>query len=241
MRELPAYQPLFERLLDFATAPRFERELLSARTEFFSLTGDVFDEDRSFEVRMQAFLDWYVFDRRLESFGEPPARAYCLEGHCNPAESQAFRVLARTVHGVFEVLGGTHEEVELGNLLTGAKYRVHLPSPLAGVARGELFEARLVPFEERYHFSSAFLFHPPHIRRRLLRELRRERKAGESGPVQAMLFTLSRMASRAEHYRNVDIDAIYDFSRPPPVVAASRMKFDRLSVERRLGRAIHDK
>lgn len=236
MMPTPLYQPSFERLLDFAASPRFEAELQRARTEFFTCTGEVFDEDRSFDVRMQAFLDWFVFDRPLDAFGEPPTRALALDQPLDPVEALRFRILGRTVHGLFRVRRVKDDRVGVANLVTDAEYDVAIPKPLAGVAKDDLFEGRLVPFEGALHFSNAFLFHPRSIRRRLVKEIRRRRRHDPLASVQDLVWTLARMASRAEHYRNVSTDAIYDFSRPPPIVAAAPMRFDRASVEARLGR-----
>jgi hypothetical protein len=44
------------------------------------------------------------------------------------------------------------------------------------------------------------------------------------------------MANRAEHYRYVKTEDIYDFARPPPKVDAPPLRFDRASIDKRLGR-----
>jgi hypothetical protein len=123
------------------------------------------------------------------------------------------------------------------SLLTRADYAVHVPAPLVGVSPGDLFEGRLVTFEGRLHFSSAFLFHPSHLKRRILRELRRQHRE-DPQPVQEVVWTLARMANRAEHYRNVAADAIYDFERPPPKVSSPPMRFDAESIAERRARVL---
>jgi hypothetical protein len=72
--------------------------------------------------------------------------------------------------------------------------------------------------------------------RRLMRALR-------SGPFAAFppaeqLWTLARMASRTEHFRNVALDALYDFDRLPPKSEAPPMKFDAASVAERRARSL---
>ncbi len=232
MSLLPAFTPLFERLVDFAIRPEHALEASRARAEYFTRTGEVFDEDRSFDVRMQAFLDWFVFDRPLAPGAEPPARAF-IPTLPDREERRRFRLLARTVHGLFEVRANTPDFLDVRNLLTDAEYRVPVPGPLAGVQPGDLFEGRLVPFEGRHHFSSAFLFHPSALRRRVVRELRRQKREEPQTGVQEILWTMSRMAIRAEHYRNVALEVVYDFQHPPPKVSATPMRFDPASLEAR--------
>jgi len=231
----PAYTPLFDRVIDFTVTPQNEAEIARARGDYFSWTGEVFDEDRSFDVRMQGFLDWIVFDRPMAATGLPAIRGYAAT--LPPDEAHAFQVMSRTVHSLFEVRRNAPGRFEVHSLLTRADYAVHVPAPLVGVSPGDLFEGRLVPFEGRLHFSSAFLFHPSHLKRRILRELRRQHRE-DPQPVQEVVWTLARMANRAEHYRNVATDAIYDFERPPPKVSSPPMRFDAESIAERRARVL---
>lgn len=227
-----AYQPLFERLLDFATQPAFDAQVQEARADYFCRAGEVFETDRAYDGRMQAFLDWYTFDRPLRGVGEPPVRAFAARAELSREEALRFRILGRTVHGVFVVEQVSRAGVEVVNLLTHSRYTV-ADGRWVGLERGSLFEARLVPFDGAYHFSPAFVFHPPDLRERIENEaLRRVPGVG----VQDFIWILSRMAARAEHYRNVTVDKVYDFEHPPPLVVASRMRFDRESIDQRLGR-----
>lgn len=235
-----SYRGLIEDLLRFVTQPEFQRELLAGRTEYVQQTGEAFDEDRSFDARMQGFLDWFLFDRPLAPFHEPPVRAYPIAAKLDAARAQQFQILSRTVHGLFEVRASRTDAVELLNLLTGAHYKVELAQPYAGLDKGELFEGRLVPYAGRRHLSHAFIFHPREIRGALMKEVKRLHREQASVSVQELIFTLARMANRAEHYRYVKTEDIYDFSRPPPKVDAPPLRFDRESIEKRLGRTIPD-
>jgi hypothetical protein len=232
----PAYQPLYETVLTFVARPEFRSEVLAGRTEYVRLTGEVFEEDRSFEYRVQAFLDWFIFDRPLAPSGEPPVRAYALESRLPHDVAERYRHLGRTVHGLFQIENVRPDFFDVHNFVTGARYKAARVEQVAGINKNDLFEGRLVPFEGAYHFSPAFLFYPAHLLARVKREISRQRRSGEVTGAQELLFTLSRMAGRAEHYRNVELDAIYDFARPPPKIAAKPLRFDSESVAQRLGR-----
>ncbi len=233
----PPFAPLFERVVDFAVKPQNADDIALARADHFARCGEVFEDDRSFDVRMQAFLDWLVFDRPLKPFDDPPARLF-VATLTDKDERQRFRLLSRTVHGLFEVVENGAESLAVQNLLTAAEYEVPVEGPLAGLHEGDLFEGRLVPFDGRLHFSNAFLFHPPEARRRVLREVDRQRREEAEAGVQNVLWTLARMASRLEHYRNVPLEVVYDFQNPPPVVRTPPMRFDRASLDERRRRLV---
>lgn len=208
------YQPLFDRVLAFATAPRFAEELQAARATWLRASGETFEEDASFEARAQAFLDWFVFDRPLSAYGDVPARAYATtpEGR---DDALALVAMSRTVHGLFVATGVRPDRVAVLNVPTTAAYEVI--QGVEGLRAGDLFEARLVPWQGRYCFSPAFLFHPPQMRARLEKHLRRGRRTRQQPALQELTWTMARMASRAEHYPKVPLDTIYDFDKPPPM------------------------
>jgi hypothetical protein len=89
---------------------------------------------------------------------------------------------------------------------------------VAGLEKGDLLEARLLPYEGQLVFSGAFLYHPREARRLILAQVKRLRKAaGKTGPLDQgpFLATLSRMAFKVERYRNVRLESIYDFTVEP--------------------------
>ena len=86
---------------------------------------------------------------------------------------------------------------------------------MAGLTKGDLLEARLVPNGGELWFTTSFLYHPSEARGRILAEVKRARKAaGKHGrpDVAGFLATLSRMAFKLERYRNVRLESIYDFT-----------------------------
>jgi hypothetical protein len=85
---------------------------------------------------------------------------------------------------------------------------------MVGLDKGDLLEARLLPFDGKLFFSGAFLYHPQEVRKNILAEVKRLRKEAGKGnlpDVEAFLATLSRMAIKLERYRNVKVESLYDF------------------------------
>jgi hypothetical protein len=210
-------QKLHERLLSWATAEPRKDHLLAARADHFAQRGEPHDEDRSYEVRLNAMLDHYLYDFRaaggvgttLERFIEAEAPSLA------PAELAAYRDLGRNVHALFEVRRIKEGEVRLRDVFTGEDHDVTERRQVAGLEKGDLVEARLLPFDGTLLFSGAFLYHPREARKAILAEVKRLKKAAdedEAPDVKAFLATLSRMAMKLERYRNVRLESIYDFS-----------------------------
>jgi hypothetical protein len=208
---------LHERLLSWAGDEARKPELLAARRAHFEARGEPHEEDRTFEARQNCALDHYLYDHRpaggigttLERFIESQAALIA------PDELEGYRDLARNVHGLFEVRRLKEGSVRLRDVFTGGDHDVTERRQTIGLAKGDLFEARLLPHEGQLFFSAAFLHQPREARKAILAEVKRLKKeAGRGGTpdVEAFLARLSRMALKLERYRNVRLESIYDFS-----------------------------
>ncbi|WP_242339059.1 MULTISPECIES: hypothetical protein [Anaeromyxobacter] len=208
---------LQERLLAWATAEERKEELLAARRVHFEAYGEPHDEDRTYEVRLNGMLDFYLYDFRpsggtgttLERFLESEGAALSAE------DANAYHELSKTLHGLFEVRKLSEGKVRVRDVFTGGDYDVTERRTTAGLEKGDLLEARLLPYDGTLLFSGAFLYHPREARKPILAEVKRLKKAagkGNSADVPAFLARLARMAMKLERYRNVRLESIYDFS-----------------------------
>ena len=57
-----SYQAYLDQLIAFASHEERKPDLLAAKAEYFQRTGEVFEDDKQFEMRMASFLDHYLFD-----------------------------------------------------------------------------------------------------------------------------------------------------------------------------------
>jgi len=208
---------LHERLLSWATAEPRKEYVLAARREHFGRYGEPHEEDRSYDVRLNGMLDHYLYDFRppggagttLERFLEAEGPAL------SPEDLRAYRDIAANLHGLFEVRKIGDALVRLRDVFTREDHDVTERRQVAGLEKGDLLEARLLPFGGALYFSGAFLYHPREARKLILAEVKRRRKtAGKQDPpdVKAFLATLSQMAIKLERYRNVRLESIYDFA-----------------------------
>ena len=209
-------QEMHERLVAWASDEARKEWLLAARQAYFEGFGEPHEEDKSFESRMNCLLDWVLYDFRpngvdtmLELFLRDRSQALTTD------ELAEIRELTRNLHGLFEVRRMQPGQIRLRDVFTRNDHDVTERRTLAGLAKGDLLEARLLPHDGHLYFSGAFLYHPQEVRKAILAEVKRLRKAGKKGgslDVKAFLATLSRMAFKLERYRNVKIESIYDFA-----------------------------
>jgi hypothetical protein len=79
-----------------------------------------------------------------------------------------------------------------------------------GFARGDLFEARLVPFKGKYEFSKGFCFHPIEMESFILSEIKKVRYQDKARQTK-LILQLSAMKLRHLRFSHIDVKHIYSF------------------------------
>lgn len=211
-------QDAFDALVRDAAGPEREADLRAAKLRFFALNGEVYEDDKQFEARMAAFLEYYTLDRpRPESGATPAVERYqqCLrEGP--PSRAALLRAFTWTRHGLFEVRRFEKGAVWLRELFAQTDAKVTERRQLAGLAPGDLLEARLIPFGDQQWFTQAFCCHPRQVNAVIHREVARRRKAHDPHAPQALMQACAQRSLKADRYRNIALAKIYDFDAPVP-------------------------
>lgn len=208
-------QPYLDRVIAWATGPERQEEILRAKEQFRQATGEFHEEDKSFEPRMAAFLEYFLFDRPLEEQGVPPVRAFVDANRAEiaPEDLPYFEALAAGLHGVFEVRKlGTKHGLRIREVLSGQDYEIFERRELVGLNKGEILDARIVRWDdESWVFTGAFLYHPVEARKAVLKEAKRRKKTQPDLSPIAFAWELARLALKMERYRNVAVENIYKF------------------------------
>lgn len=207
------YQPYLDELIAYATSEEKKADVLAAKAEFHSLTGEVFEDDKQFEMRMASFLDFYLFDRKSPQTGLTPAEEYHQKQAAiyQSERAKGFKSFTETVHALFEVRKLGKGTVRLRELFGGKDVEVTERRQLVGLEKGDIIEARLIPFDGQLLFSSAFCCHPRGAFKSILKEVKRRKKKEPNRPPKEMVWECARMALKVDRYRQIAIEKIYDF------------------------------
>lgn len=210
------FDELLERLTLFFTSERFKTDVTAGKRAFFDEAGIMDEENQAFEMRMNQFLEWYLFTRPLIDAGLTPAQyALQLEDFdMTPEERPSFEKLAATRHSLFEFLKIRGGDMYIRDLLLDKKIVIHDSPVQIGFNRDEFFDARLIPDGEEYRFTKAFCFHPSGATSYILSEVKKLRKAERSQAAEeALILKLMKMRYKYEQYRHLKIEHIYTNER----------------------------
>lgn len=208
------YEPYVDRLMQHYTDGRFVNEVSAAKEEFSEKAG-AFDEGSvDFEVKMAQFVDWYLFTRKMSTVGKAAIELALDDSSLalTPEERSSYLNLRNSRHSLFEFLKLKKEDVHIRDLFTGFKYVIQQSRVTQGFNRDEYFEARLIPSDGGFVFSSAFCFHPAVVGKFILNEVKRINKLPEEEQAfmrDEFIARLFKMKNKHEQYRHLNIEKIY--------------------------------
>lgn len=153
---------MFERLVEYVTSERFSTEVFNAKTEYLKVAGEMFEDDKSFENHMTAFLEWYVLDRTLSGKTITPLELFIEENRDSLSAEQlrVYEDFLRSIHGLFEIKKIKGDVVIVNNFLDQNKYTIHENEENIFFKKNDLFEGRVMPYHQKFYFTGTFCYHP---------------------------------------------------------------------------------
>ena len=203
------YQYL-EKLVALGPGEGYLEAVRDAKARYFRAAGEVFEDDPFFEQRMNCFLEYYLFDYPAGPGGKSTTALVIERGRetLSADELVAFAGFDRSIHSVFEFKKKAGDLLHVVNLYDGENYEVFERRTLAGLDKSDIFEARLMPFGDKLHFSNAFVFHPKEVKKFVLTELKAFKEQGPPKPT-AVVHRLAYLRLKFDRFRRVDAAKIY--------------------------------
>ncbi len=209
------YQKYLEPVIDEFTSGDYYREVYNAKLEYFEKAGIVYEDDPEFEQRMCLFMDWYLFDRDLPGVDLSPIKYYFRKNRdrFSNEELNIYKDFGSTIHSIFRLKRFTwfHHHLVVEDLFSNKVYLVSDVDLNRGFARGDLFEARIIPFKGGLEFSKGFCFHPTDMQAFILGEIKKVRFQ-EKVRHTKLILQLSAMKLKHLRFNHIDIRHIYTFA-----------------------------
>lgn len=204
------YYQLIERILNHFAGDIFKEEVRLAKAQFFDNAGILDEKAQNFELRMNQFFDWYFFSRELTGYGQTPIESFHMarELRFTPDDVALIEQLKSHRHSLFEFMKIKNNDIYIRDLMKGEKLVVKQSPWIYGFDSDEIFEARLLPYEDTWIFTRGFCFHPAEARKYILGEIKKYKKDPDLN-AEEMMLRLVRMRYKFERYRHVKVDMIY--------------------------------
>jgi len=208
------YQKYLEPIVETFSSGEYYREVYLAKQEYFDKAGVVYEDDVEFEQRMCIFMDWYLFDRDLPGVDLPPVKYYFRKqkDHFLNEELNIYRDFCSTIHSIFKMKRYTWNKKGLvvQDLFSNKNFTVNESEMTRGFTRGDVFEARIIPFRGGWEFSRGFCFHPTEVGAFILKEIKKVRFHDKTRQTK-LILELASMKLKHLRFQHIDIKHIYSF------------------------------
>ena len=181
-----------------------------AREAFHTSTGKFEDGEPWFEMRMKMFMDWYLLDRAGEN-ELTPLESY-LETHAAQLPEKVYQQLIHltaTLRSVFQIEQISGISLLLNDLSRGGQWDVEATSPVVGLERDDIIDARIAFFDNRLIMCPGTVLHPREAKSRVLDIIARAKAEGMAP--REMVDHLDKMRLKLDRYSNVRIQHIYRY------------------------------
>lgn len=208
------YHKYLDPVIDEFTTGDYYREVYEAKLEYFEKAGVVYEDDAEFEQRMCIFTDWYLFDRDLPGVDLPPIKYFFRQqkDRLSDEELGIYRDFCSTIHSIFRLkrISWNKKSLVVQDLFSNKSYSVTDAEINAGFSKGDLFEARIIPFKGSLEFSRGFCFHPREMESFILSEIKKVRFQ-DRGRQTKLILQLSAMKLKHLRFQHIDIKHLYTF------------------------------
>lgn len=203
-------EPYISEILEAYGRGSYYDEIKRAKEDYFTRAFKVAEGSNSYESELNLFFDWFIFERNLEREELPPIRLFTNgETKEQPEDKKkVFAALGSSFSSVFELLKIKDDEAVIKDLFDKETYVIEEIDNPKIFQKNDIFQARLVPLDDKILFSTAFLFHPKEAKSYLKKEIKKIKNLKGEHKKELML-RLALMKHRSEQYPHIDVSHIY--------------------------------
>ena len=175
--------------------------LLNAKEFFFESCGKIIASDINYQTRMNCFLNWFLFDWKLNNnqnifktivsrYGKNELKTY---------QNQFFN----NIHSIFILLKKKKTENIIYDLYTKKKYKIEKEFFLQEFFKKTCFETRVFIINEKYYLSNYILIHPERAMIYIKNSIKNKKD------LKKFIFYLHKCYYKWHTYRHFQVSQIY--------------------------------
>lgn len=156
-----------EQLFEFIAQHIPSDKIMQAKKEYQSMTGEIYEDDKSYNMRMALFLEWYLLDNYTAGTQKTILESLIEENLFEWTQShvEACKDIAYNIQALFEVKKVRDNSVTVLDLFTDEKYLIEEEDSKLVFRKNDIFQGRIVPRQGKWYFTGYFCFHPSKTQR----------------------------------------------------------------------------
>jgi len=188
-----------------------ENGIALKRKRFFSLVGDIYEDEDFYVERMNAFLEWLLVDMDSQLKGGALLANILREKgvYLDDNTRRLAEAMLKSRRSIFLIAKKESEFVVLEDIFDKERFYVDPDPRIENTEKKALVESRVFVLNGRSRIMSTYLRYPDKLKKMFLKQVKR---LSRDGMVDRMRFLDYAMALyiRSERYRNVPVERIAD-------------------------------
>ena len=163
-----------EDLFEFTAKSIPSEKIFEAKRSYQKETGEIYEDDKSYNTRMALFLEWFLFDNYPNESSNNVLDILLAKKIENWDSDQItiFKEINDNIQGLFLVKKIKDETVKVVNLFTDNIYLVLVKDSKLIFKKNDIFQGRIICFQKQFYFTGNFCFHPKETHKFIKLEIR---------------------------------------------------------------------
>ena len=185
-------------------------ELLKKAKELFTeLTGKLDEESDEYELRMNSFNDWFIFNFRREN-DRRIIDDYIFEHKIDDELAKAFHNVNHSLFTYAKM--NLKKQIVLKDLLHDKKFALGKDVKHFGMVQDDLFVGRIVQYQGENYLLKGMCPLPGNVLGNLKKQSKKIRKLNSWEEEEKFLLELERLKTKSLNYGHIDANKIFTFN-----------------------------
>ena len=199
----------YEEALSKYANGEFYDDMLKAKDEFYLLTGKINEDDDDYELRMNSFNDWYLFQYVTPKHPEPPIFRYIRQAELEENLQLALRTFN---HSIFEFQGDSiTSKRKMADILHGNKIMISKNATMPGLLKNDLFIGRSLKFNGEHYLLPGLTILPKEAKSIILKECETLRLKRDLRQEFSFLFRTEYFKTKFKRFGHIGFQRVFDY------------------------------
>lgn len=151
-----------EQLFEFIAQHIPSEQIMQAKKEYQKTTGEIYEDDNSYNMRMALFLEWFLLDNYVPGTQNTILENIIEENQTTWTQDrlEICKDISNNIQALFEVKKIRDNSVTVLDLFKDEKYLVDEQDSKLMFRKNDIFQGRIVPRQGKWYFTGYFCFHP---------------------------------------------------------------------------------
>ncbi len=198
-----------EKIYPFLEKISDENSIALQRKKFFSLIGDVYEDEDFYQERINAFLEWLLVDADIPQASKP-VLGHILKSNNNALDVETKRIaeaMIRSRRSIFLLVKKEENFAVLEDIFDKDRFYVDPDPRIDNTEKKSLIESRVCVINGRSRIMSTYLKYPNNIKKLLIKKLKKHLYTDSRLRDKFMSYSFA-LYVRNERYRNIPIEKI---------------------------------